>query len=66
MSNTLQIPQVAKFDTPNTCPAQQIITRMHQALISHYSAHGAQQPHNKAVKIQSSFIHKSLAENPLS
>jgi len=39
------MPRVAKFDTSNPSPTQQIITRLHQALYSHYSARIAQHPH---------------------
>jgi len=40
--------RVIKFDTSNTGPTRQIIIRMRQASISHYSAHKAWQPHNKS------------------
>jgi len=42
------MPQVIKLDTSNTGPTHQIITRIHQASISHHSSHKAQQPRNKS------------------
>lgn len=52
--------RVAKFDTSNTSPTQQIITRMHQASIGHYSAHVAQH----SLVIHYSFNYSALLNKP--
>jgi hypothetical protein len=45
--------RISKFDTR---PTQQIITRMHQASSSYYTAHKARQPQQITVKIHQALI----------